>query len=66
MDLGISGKLAVVTGGSRNVGRAAVEALARDGCHVVLVSRGSKDAAAVVEAMAAAGHSVSAIEGEVS
>ena len=66
MDLGISGKLAVVTGGSRNVGRAAVEALARDGCHVVLVSRGSKDAAAVVEEMAAEGHSVSAIEGDVS
>ncbi|WP_173933991.1 SDR family oxidoreductase [Chelativorans sp. Marseille-P2723] len=66
MDLGISGKLAVVTGGSRNVGRAAAEALARDGCQVVVVSRGLKDANEVVEAMAAEGHRVSAIQGDVS
>lgn len=66
MDLGIGGKLAVVTGGSRNVGRAAVEALARDGCHVVIVSRGSKDAAEIKEAMDAEGHRVSAMEGDVS
>lgn len=65
MDLGISGKLAVVTGGSRNVGRAAAEALAREGCRVVIVSRGSADAAAVVDAMAAEGHDVTAIEGDV-
>lgn len=66
MDLGIRGKLALVTGGSRNVGRAAVEALAREGCHVVLVSRGSEDAGEVVEAMAAEGHKVSAMQGDVS
>jgi len=66
MDLGISGRLAVVTGGSRNVGRAAVEALARDGCHVVLVARGLQDANEVVQAMAAEGHRVSAMTGDVS
>jgi 3-oxoacyl-[acyl-carrier protein] reductase len=66
MDLGISGKLAVVTGGSRNVGRAASEALARDGCRVVIVSRGPKDANEVVDAMAVEGHQVSLIEGDVS
>lgn len=66
MDLGIRNKLAVVTGGSRNVGRSAVEELAREGAHVVLVSRGSKDADEVVAAMAAEGHRVSGLEGDVS
>jgi len=66
MDLGIEGKLAVVTGGSRNVGRAAAEALARDGCRVVIVSRGSKDAREVVDALVAEGHEASAIQGDVS
>lgn len=66
MDLGIRGRLAVVTGGSRNVGRAAVEALARDGCRVVLVSRGSADSREVVGAMTAQGHDVAAMEGDVS
>lgn len=66
MDLGISGKLAVVTGGSRNVGRAAAEALARDGCRVVIVSRGSKEAGEVVDGLKAEGHSASAINGDVS
>lgn len=65
MDFGIGGKLAVVTGGSRNVGRAATEALAREGCRVVIVSRGSKDAGEVVEAMTAEGHTVAAIEADV-
>ncbi len=66
MDLGVGGKLAVVTGGSRNVGRAAVEQLAREGCRVVLVSRGTADANEVVEAMAAEGHTVHALQGDVS
>lgn len=66
MDLGIGGKLAVVTGGSRNVGRASAEALARDGCRVVIVSRGPKEAGEVVDGLRAEGHSACAIEGDVS
>jgi 3-oxoacyl-[acyl-carrier protein] reductase len=66
MDLGIRDKIAVVTGGSRNVGRAAVEELAREGCHVILVARGMKDANEVADAMTAEGHRVTAMEGDVS
>jgi len=40
IDLQLSGKVAVVTGGSKGIGWACAEALAREGAKVVLVSRG--------------------------
>ncbi len=42
MDLGLSGKVAVVTGGSRGLGFAAAQALAAEGCHVVIGARGEQ------------------------
>ena len=39
MDLGLSGKIAVVTGSSRGLGLASARALAAEGCHVVLCAR---------------------------
>ena len=41
MQLGIKEKLAVVTGASRGLGRAAAEALGHEGARVVLVARGA-------------------------
>ncbi|MEV4225132.1 MULTISPECIES: SDR family oxidoreductase [unclassified Nonomuraea] len=50
MDLGIAGKVALVTGGSAGIGLAAARSLAREGCHVCVCARSpEKLADAVVE-----------------
>ncbi|MDP4509502.1 SDR family oxidoreductase [Nonomuraea turcica] len=50
MDLGISGKVALVTGGSAGIGLAAAKSLAREGCDVCVTARNPERLAdAVVE-----------------
>jgi len=69
MDLGLSGKVAIVTGGSRGLGRAAAAALAAEGAHVVICARGEdalKNAAADLSGRAAQGARVVPIGADVS
>ncbi len=49
MDLGITGKIALVTGGSRGLGRQAAPTLAREGCQVAICARGTDKLDEVVD-----------------
>jgi 3-oxoacyl-[acyl-carrier protein] reductase len=59
-------QVAIVTGGSRGIGKACVLALAKEGAKVAFVYRGSEDAAKALEAeVAAAGGTAKAWQGDV-
>jgi len=63
LDSGLSGRIAIVTGGSRGIGRAIVELFAAEGVDVTFFYRENAQAAQeVVAAMAAAGHAVAAVQ----
>ena len=42
MDLGLNGKIAMITGGSNGLGKQITYALAREGCHVSICARGKQ------------------------
>ena len=68
MDLGLSGKVAIITGSSRGLGLASAMALAAEGCRVVLCGRTAStlaDATRQVAAVASAG-AVHAVQADVS
>jgi len=53
MDLHIAGKHALITGGSKGIGRASAELLAEEGCDVTLVARDAAMLATAAEAVRA-------------
>src|SRR6201999_4003627 len=53
MDLGLHGKHAIVTGGSRGIGKAIARELAREGVDVAIVARNKADLEATARELAA-------------
>ncbi|WP_433558260.1 SDR family NAD(P)-dependent oxidoreductase [Pseudonocardia xinjiangensis] len=58
MDLQLTGRTALVTGGTKGIGRAVVEGLAAEGVKVAFCARTATDVAAVEEELRGAGHDV--------
>ena len=61
MDLGIAGKTALVSGGSKGIGRAIARELASEGARVVVVARGKEAIDATVADIKAAGGTATGI-----
>jgi 3-oxoacyl-[acyl-carrier protein] reductase len=55
MDLGLAGKKALVTGGTKGIGRAAAEHFAQEGADVAICARHAEDVAQTVAALRARG-----------
>jgi 3-oxoacyl-[acyl-carrier protein] reductase len=69
MDLELTGKVAIVTGGSRGLGLAAAKALIAEGAHVVTCARGEEQlqkSAKEIQALAASEARVAAVAADVS
>ncbi|MEZ0313269.1 MAG: SDR family NAD(P)-dependent oxidoreductase [Myxococcota bacterium] len=58
MDMGLTGKVVLVSGGSRGIGAAIASSLAREGAHVALVARTSEKLEAHAAALRAGGATV--------
>ena len=63
MDLGLRGKSALVTGGTRGIGRAIVETLAVEGCKVAFCARNAAEVESAAKATKSAGTVVDVADG---
>ena len=66
MDLGLDGRVELVTGGSKGIGRACAEGLAAEGCRVAICARGATALGAVARDLAEPGALVITIAADLS
>jgi len=65
MDLGLKGKVALITGGSRGIGKASALALAEEGCNVVICARGKEALDQAAEEIGAKGVEVLVVQADI-
>jgi 3-oxoacyl-[acyl-carrier protein] reductase len=65
MDLGLKGKVALVTGASKGLGRAVAEELAKEGAHVSICARGKEDLEKAAAELRKYGVTVVAVQADV-
>ena len=65
MDLGLRDKVALVTGGSRGIGRMTARRLAEEGCHVAICARGAEGVEGTLEELRAFGGRVHGVAADV-
>src|SRR5688500_7744775 len=65
MDLGLNGKVALITGGSQGIGRATAVAFAREGARVAICARGEEALNEAAKAVRDAGGEVLAEKADV-
>jgi NAD(P)-dependent dehydrogenase (short-subunit alcohol dehydrogenase family) len=66
MDLDLSGKVVLITGGSKGIGYACAEAFAAEGARVAVVSRSEANLAAAASRLAARGHNAFCVSADLS
>jgi 3-oxoacyl-[acyl-carrier protein] reductase len=66
MDLGLTGKVAIVTGGTQGIGRASAMLLAREGAAVAIAARGRERLEQTAAEIRAAGGRVAPVQADVS
>ena len=65
MDLGLNGKVAMITGGSRGLGKQAATALAREGCKVSICARGEEQLQVTVDNLIVQGYQAQGVQADV-
>ena len=65
MDLGLQGRVAMITGGSHGLGKQAASALGREGCKVAICARGAEQLEEARADLAGAGIEVIAVQADV-
>jgi 3-oxoacyl-[acyl-carrier protein] reductase len=61
MELGLRGKVALITGASRGIGKAVAQALLNEGCAVAICSRGAAQLDATVAELSAEGRAIGVV-----